>query len=43
MRKKTTQVSTYDLKLTNKASDRRVGGLVGSCVGGLVVGMAKRN
>ncbi len=45
MRKKTTvgQVSRYNLKLTIKARDWRVGGLVGSCVGGLVSGMAERN
>jgi hypothetical protein len=38
MRIKTTvgQVSKYDLKHTIKASNRRVGGLVDSCVGGLV-------
>ncbi len=43
--KKTTvgQVSRYDLKLTTKASNWRVGGLVVSCVGGLVGGMAERN
>jgi hypothetical protein len=36
MRKKTVgQVSKYDLKLTIKASDWRVGGLVGSCVDGV--------
>jgi hypothetical protein len=45
MRKTTTvgEVSKYDLKLTTKASNWRVGGLVGSCVSGLVGGMAKRN
>ncbi len=45
VRKKTTvgQVSRYNLKLNIKASNWRVGGLVGSCVGGLVGGMAKKN